>query len=775
MATKKIDIQFDIDNKAVKIAGEETMKLTQQVRVLKAELASGKYSQEEFEILATKLGDVEDQMAKTRTRAGDLFTSLQLIPGPIGQIASQVNGAIALLKQFSGFSFKDFQFQLKESINDIKDIGKALLQNTGLAEAFGRSVQATRTGFDAVGQGINTATASVGRFRAALISTGIGALVVAVGLLVAYWEDIVGLVNGVTSEQKRLNDSIRKDLEAQQYKLTTINNQNNQLKLQGKTEKEILELKIAESAEAIRLGEINVANAKFTRDSQIQAAKRNTEILETAVQVVTVPLNLLLTQIDKIGELLGKNFDLVNQFSTSVSNLIFDPEQVKEDGDLAVQEAEKTFNQLKEDQAGFILAVREIGKKDAEEKTQTQKQEEDKLAKARAIQREAELSLLTAQQREIREREDRFKEELAELKRAGFTDFKNLEEEYRIDLEAIDFKYNEDKKAKEKKEAEEEQVRIRQLQDAKIKDLDSANEAELTRIENKYGEFRRFDEAYYSDLRAEYTRNEQALKDAYTKQEITDAEYNKRLQTSSKARRELDLLERQSAVEKTQLVSDALGQLSSIVGQDTAAGKAFAVAKATIDTYSSAVAAYRALSGIPVYGPALGAIAAAAAVASGIATVKKIVSVQVPNAPGGAGGNLTQTTPSGPSERPSPINVGAAPIKLAVGGLVRGPGSETSDSIPAMLSDGEFVVNARSTRLFQPILSAINASADLPGFAMGGLVDKNRDRPAKDNTETIAEAINVAFRDQPIRTYVTAGEISNEQQFDRIIKSRSLI
>jgi hypothetical protein len=92
-----------------------------------------------------------------------------------------------------------------------------------------------------------------------------------------------------------------------------------------------------------------------------------------------------------------------------------------------------------------------------------------------------------------------------------------------------------------------------------------------------------------------------------------------------------------------------------------------------------------------------------------------------------------------------------------------------------MLSDGEFVVNARSTRLFQPILSAINASADLPGFAMGGLVDKNRDRPARDNSDTIAEAINVAFRDQPIRTYVTAGEISNEQQFDRIIKSRSLI
>ena len=133
------------------------------------------------------------------------------------------------------------------------------------------------------------------------------------------------------------------------------------------------------------------------------------------------------------------------------------------------------------------------------------------------------------------------------------------------------------------------------------------------------------------------------------------------------------------------------------------------------------------------------------------------------------------TTPAGPAERPGVINVSSPSIKAADGGLIRGPGSDRSDSVPAMLSDGEFVVNSRSTRLFQPILSAINSSADLPGFAMGGLVDSNRDRPAKDNTDSIAEAINFAFRDQPIRTYVTAGEISNEQQFDRIIKSRSLI
>jgi len=774
MATKKIDIQFDIDNKAVKIAGEETMKLTQQVKVLKAELASGKYSQEEFEILATKLGDVEDQMAKARTRAGDLFTSLQLIPGPVGEIASKVNGAIAVLKQFSGFSFKDLQFQLKESLNDIKDIGKALLQNTGLAQAFGGSVQATRAGFDAVGQGINTATASVGRFRAALISTGIGAIVVAVGLIVAYWEDIVGLVNGVSSEQRKLNEVTQKNLDQEQRKLKDLDGQTNQLKLQGKTEKEILQLKIAQSSEAIKAAEAAVAQAEITKNAQIEASQRNKEILAGLLNFISFPITAILASIDIASEGLKKlgaieeSLTLRKDLFDYGASFIFDTEKVKKEGEDTLLAAKDTLLQLKEQRAGFQLSIQEQDKAAAEKKIQDE-------SKARAIQREAELSLLTAQQREIREREDRFKDELAELKRTGFTDFKALEEEYRIDLAAIDSKYNEEKKAKEKKEQEEEQVRLRQLQDAKLKELDSANEAELIAIENKYGEFRRFDEAYYQDLRDEYTRNEKALKEANDKKEITDAEYNKRLAASSKARRELDIAERNSAIEKTKLVSDALGQLSSIVGQDTVAGKSFAVAKATIDTYQSAVAAYKALSGIPIYGPALGAIAAAAAVASGIATVKKIVAVQVPNASGGASGSLTQTTPSGPTERPSPINVSATPIKAAVGGLVRGPGSQTSDSIPAMLSDGEFVVNARSTRLFQPILSAINASADLPGFAMGGLVDKDRNRPAKDNTDTIAEAINVAFRDQPIRTYVTAGEISNEQQFDRIIKSRSLI
>ena len=54
----------------------------------------------------------------------------------------------------------------------------------------------------------------------------------------------------------------------------------------------------------------------------------------------------------------------------------------------------------------------------------------------------------------------------------------------------------------------------------------------------------------------------------------------------------------------------------------------------------------------------------------------------------------------------------------ATGGLITGPGSGTSDSIPAMLSNGEFVMTAAATSKYLPLLKQLNANR----FASGGLV-----------------------------------------------------
>ena len=70
-----------------------------------------------------------------------------------------------------------------------------------------------------------------------------------------------------------------------------------------------------------------------------------------------------------------------------------------------------------------------------------------------------------------------------------------------------------------------------------------------------------------------------------------------------------------------------------------------------------------------------------------------------------------------------------APAHKATGGMIfRADGGFTprgTDSVPAMLSPGEFVVNARSTRAFLPALQAMNAGL-VPGHhAAGGMVNHN--------------------------------------------------
>lgn len=77
---------------------------------------------------------------------------------------------------------------------------------------------------------------------------------------------------------------------------------------------------------------------------------------------------------------------------------------------------------------------------------------------------------------------------------------------------------------------------------------------------------------------------------------------------------------------------------------------------------------------------------------------------------------------------------GRRPLRRASGGLVTGPGTSTSDSIDAKLSNGEFVVNAASTKSFLPILNAINESglkSTSTGMSMKVSFDEKTPIPAE--------------------------------------------
>ena len=92
------------------------------------------------------------------------------------------------------------------------------------------------------------------------------------------------------------------------------------------------------------------------------------------------------------------------------------------------------------------------------------------------------------------------------------------------------------------------------------------------------------------------------------------------------------------------IVASAMGDIASLIGEESKAGKALAVGQALINTYSAATAA---LAPPPVgAGPIFGPIAAVGAVAAGMANVKKILSTKLPGVTDGGSDGPSPDVPA---------------------------------------------------------------------------------------------------------------------------------
>lgn len=123
------------------------------------------------------------------------------------------------------------------------------------------------------------------------------------------------------------------------------------------------------------------------------------------------------------------------------------------------------------------------------------------------------------------------------------------------------------------------------------------------------------------------------------------------------------------------------------------------------------------------------------------------------------------------------------PVQAARGGAIRGPGTGTSDSIPAMLSDGEFVVNAKAARRHRSLLEELNLGG-LPGYASGGDVrrpenpmltrptfdlGKGKGQPAVQKPQKVKITVDVtgANGDKQIQDMVMKGVRAGIGQYDK--------
>ena len=768
MANKKIEVDIIIESE------DSQKKLRELTKALK-QLPTGT---DDWKKVYGEIDDLKDRLQGAKAGTDDWVDSLENAGGPLGMVGKGINSMKV--------AFSSFNTALKASI-----IGLIVTAIGGLVAAFSQSevavkkLQPLMIGLERILGGIFRAMEPLLDVFIELATTALPYITKGIGI---FYSAIFGLFsfikNTAVGVGKILKGIFTLDFDSVSEGFDKLKNvvsdtmdsakaafgrYEGGTKELTKTEKEEIEKRNKLNDDQKKKKEDDAKKEEERRKAELEARKRD---LDAQIKLETDAEN---TSKDKLKKLLDERYksEIEDKKLSDAEKLVLQAEYAKK-----LEEAIKADDEKrKKERIAELDALIQL----EIDKANTSKEELKFILDARMQEELSNVELGEAQKEAIRAKYAK------QLKEAIDKDIKdnrdkrikslqdelvdkqgNIEEQIRITAELqSEIKNADDLSLKERYDLQ------KGYQDNLLSLLDTSYANQKATIESSYGDFKRFDSQYYEDQRQALEKNQTDLQLALNKGTITKEQYTSRDKQLAQARKEINKQEVASNQEKTKLIGDALGQLSTIVGQDTTAGKAFAIAKATIDTYQSAVAAYKSLAGIPVIGPALGAIAAAAAVASGVATVKKIVAVQIPSSPANSGGNATQTTPSGPGERPL-VNVSASPVGRRQGGLVRGPGGEISDSIPAMLSDGEFVVNSRSTRMFQPLLQSINESANLPGFAVGGMVSK-QNRPQQDNTETLVNAIQQSFGDTPIRTYVTATEISNQQQFDRTIKSRSLI
>jgi hypothetical protein len=249
------------------------------------------------------------------------------------------------------------------------------------------------------------------------------------------------------------------------------------------------------------------------------------------------------------------------------------------------------------------------------------------------------------------------------------------------------------------------------------------------------------------------TDAQKKLDDAYAKGTITQAQYTAATLSNEDKMKKA----REGVLNAINQSATAVGQLATAFGEESDAGRALIKVQQGLALASTALALADSIAGLgkdlkkgfPANVVAVASTLSLIAVAFGQA--KALFSRQV-----------------GPSDNAASSE---QPRKLADGGYVEGPGTGTSDSIPAMLSNGESIINARSTAMFAPLLSAINQSGGGKGFEFGGIATSSIDK----SNPFGSEASDILSESVPVKAYVVATDMTSQQMLDRNIKMRSTL
>jgi len=599
-------IDFNVSTNAVTVlnqtatAADNTAKgftsAKAELRALQQQLLTMDQSSAEFKKASARAAELKDNIsdlsAEINANAGNAFESLS---NNVGLFGSRLMSL------------------------DLKGAGQAL-------SAMGGAVG--RIDFKTLKDEIGGLVKGFGNLAKAILSNPILLLAGAVALVVANFDKLVKFfpaiekgLTGINQQERDLLDLQTKRAEQAKKNYENISATENTLKLQGKTEREIRDMKISAIKAAIEEAKVRLQTQRQQEKAQIDMAVRNRDILAGVIKFVMAPLNSILEAIDGAANLLGMESNLSKDLSKWTAELLIDPEQQQADLQKSFQEQEDNIRAMQNSLDGFVIEQKNSDKKVAEDKKETVKKDNKDIKKIQDDANKTELEDIEKQnQAKIAAEDAKYKalqalqesalekevtaavaasEELYALAGEDAAAEALIAENLEKEISAITKKYaDEEKAAKEKKNEENAILAAKELEDAKKLEEEKA----ALRIANIKSNFEMADIA----LSALMDLNNAAAKGDEASQRKT--------------------FERNKLMQKAQatiaMASGIVQQLA--VPQDQLTGSNF--------------------------------VKAAALAAAGIANIVKINQTQFGGAGGGGGGGVNAPSGGGGTTAPSPAN-----------------------------------------------------------------------------------------------------------------------
>lgn len=497
-----------------------------------------------------------------------------------------------------------------------------------------------------------------------------------------------------------------------------------------------------------------LAKRRYELMVQQNAMAENTKETNDAIAQAEVEMYNALTEYqDKRGELLGREVSLANEIKSAE----------KEKSDAAIAAKQKELEAVRAAEDAMLALMKDGRDKQSKEITlqynrqiedlRTRlKTETDLTVKARQAindqikaleqQKAAELQKLSEEelQKEIDNRTKLISLQLEAVK-------KGSEQEYQLRMQQL--LAQRDAELADKELTEQMKLAIVDKYDKQMDDLILQREQEISekqqeavrlRMENEIMQLQQSGASELEILQEQASQKLELLNSIQQQEGESEQEFlNRKLQANQeyidakKAIADKEVEIEQVKFQAIETITSGLSSAFETLGENN---KTFAILSKTLALAEIAINTGKALAAGIAQAQSVPFPANLAAIATTVATILSNIAV------------ATKTVKS---------------AKFATGGLVTGPGTGTSDSIPAQLSNGESVMTARATSMFAPLLSSFNQ--------MGGGVPINVTQTSSQALGEDMLARAVAKGVQSMRPVVSVEEITSVSNRVKVLEN----